>query len=220
MVDKKNRTQWLGLLMTNGFTIVELIIVIAIISVLASIVGVSYNGIQQNALNIRRLDDIDKVASLLALYAKQNNGGYPATTSNPVANWKTVDVRTDSNCFNGSAQSDWIPGLDSLPQSTPNTGSSSGVNGNPGCYLYASNGTEYVLSAWNTLASPSTATPYYRRLGFRSFQTSTSTQFYSCNDNVIGGYNGNKYDITQDYYKHSYTISNITSCNETPPPGA
>ena len=212
--------KWSGLLMTNGFTIVELIIVIVIIGILAGIVGVSYNGIQQNALNVRRLDEIDKVASLLALYAKQNNGVYPATTNNPVANWKTVDVRTDSNCFNGSAQSDWIPGIDSLPQSTPNTGSSAGVNGNPGCYLYASNGTEYVLSAWNTLASPSTATPYYRRLGFRSFQTSTSTQFYSCNDNVIGGTNGNQYNITQDYYKHSYTISNITSCNEIPPPGA
>ena len=219
-MDKKNRIKWLSVSITNGFTVVELLIVIVVIAILAGIVGVSYNGIQQNALNVRRLDDMDKVASLLALYAKQNNGVYPATTSNPAANWKTVDVRTDSNCFNGSAQSDWIPGVDSLPQSTSNTGSSAGVNGNPGCYLYASNGTEYVLSAWNTLASPSTATPYYRRLGFRSFQTSTSTQFYSCNDNVIGGTNGNQYNITQDYYKHSYTISNITSCNETPPPGA
>ena len=220
MVDKKHRVKWLSISTTSGFTIVELIIVIVIIGTLASIVGASYNGIQQKALNISRLNDMDKVASLLALYAKQNNGAYPATTNNPVANWKTVDVRTDSNCFNGSAQSDWIPGLGSLPQSTPNTGSSFGVNGNSGCYLYASNGNEYVLSAWNTLASPTTATPYYRRLGFRSFQTATSTQFYSCNDNVIGGSNGNKYDITQDYYKHSYTISNITSCIETPPPGA
>ena len=220
MMDKENKTKCPSLFMSIGFTIVELVIVIAAIGILASIVVVSYNGVQQKAVNIRRLDDIDKVASLLALYAKENNGIYPATTSNPVANWKTVDVRTDSNCFNGSAQSDWIPGLDSLPQSTPNTGNSAGVNGNSGCYLYASNGTEYVLSAWNALATPSTTAPYYRRLGFRSFQTSTSTQFYTCNDNVIGGTNGNKYDITQDYYKHSYTVSNITSCNETPPPGA
>lgn len=219
-MNKKNKIKWPSLSMTNGFTIVELLIVIVLIAILAGVVGVSYNGIQQNAVNIRRLSDMDKVASLLALYAKENNGAYPATTNNPVANWKTIDVRTDSNCFNGSAQSDWIPGIDSLPQSTPNTGSSVGVNGNPGCYLYASNGTDYVLSAWNALASPTTAIPYYRRLGFRSFQTSTSTQFYSCNDNVIGGANGNKYDITQDYYKHSYTISNITSCNETPPSGA
>lgn len=203
----------------RGFTIVEMLIVIVVIAILATIVVVEYNGVQQQAQNIRRLDDIDKVVSLLELYAKNNNGLYPATTNNDKANWKTVDVRTDSNCFNGSSQTDWIPSIDSLPQSDPNTGSSAGVNGNSGCYLYASNGKEYVLSAWNTLSVPETAPPYYRRLGFRSFQTSTSTQFYTCNDNVTGGTNGNKYDITQDYYKHSYTLSNITTCDETQPPG-
>ncbi|MDB5180226.1 MAG: PilE-like protein [Candidatus Saccharibacteria bacterium] len=204
----------------RGFTIVELLIVIVVIGILASMIVVAYNGVQQQAQIVRRLDDIDKVAGVLALYAKDHNGSYPATTNNSTANWKTIDVRTDSNCFNGSAQTDWIPGVDSLPQSVPNTGSSAGVNGNSGCYLYASNGTDYILSAWNMLTAPKTTTPYYRRLGFRSFQTATSTQFYTCNDNVIGGANGNTYDITQDYYKHSYTISNITSCDETPPPGA
>ncbi|HEY8992427.1 MAG TPA: type II secretion system protein [Candidatus Microsaccharimonas sp.] len=205
---------------SKAFTIVELIIVIAVIGILAAIMIVSYNGVQQKARDVSRLSDIDTVSSNLTLYAKEHNGLYPATTNNSTANWKTVDVRTDVNCFNGSSQSDWIPGVDSLPQSTPNTGASAGVNGNSGCYLYASNGTEYVLSAWNTLATPSTTAPYYRRLGFRSFQTSTSTQFYTCNDNVTGGANGGSYDITQDYYKHSYTISNITTCDETPPPGA
>lgn len=204
----------------HGFTIVELIIVIVVIAILAAMTIVAYNGMQQRAQNVRRLDDIDKIASSLALYAKNNNGLYPATTNNTTANWKTIDVRTDSNCFNGSSQTDWVPGVDSLPQSTPNTGSSAGVNGNSGCYLYASNGIDYVLSAWNMLATPTTTAPYYRRLGFRSFQTSTSTQFYTCNDNVTGGANGGSYDITRDYYKHSYTLSNITNCDETPPPGA
>ncbi len=204
----------------RGFTIIDLLIVIIVIGILATVAIVSYNGIQQQAQNVRRLDDIDKVASSLELYAKNNNGQYPATTNNDKANWKSVDVRTDSNCFNGSSQADWVPSIDSLPQSTPNTGISAGVNGESGCYLYASNGSEYVLSAWNMVSSPTTASPYYRRLGFRTFQTPTSTQFYTCNDGVTGGSNGGKYDITQDYYKHSYTISNITSCNETPPAGA
>jgi prepilin-type N-terminal cleavage/methylation domain-containing protein len=204
----------------EAFTIVELMIVIVIIGILATVSIMSYGGIQQRALNVVRLDDLDKVSNLLALYAKNNNGTYPPTTSNTTANWKSIDVRTDSHCFNGSAQTDWIPGTNSLPQSTPNTGSFSGVNGNPGCYLYASNGTEYVLSAWNMITIPTTALPYYRRLGFRSFQTATSAQFFTCNDNVTGGINGNSYDSTQDYYKHSYTISNITTCDETPPPGA
>jgi prepilin-type N-terminal cleavage/methylation domain-containing protein len=204
----------------RGFTIVELLIAIVVIGILAGIVIVSYSGVQLQAQNLRRKDNLKAVEAQLEEYALHNGGVYPATTANTAANWKTVDVRTDANCFNGSSQADWIPGLDSLPQSTPNTGSASGVNGNSGCYLYASNGTQYVLSAWNMLASPQTDSSLYRRLGFRSFQTSTSTQFYSCNDNVIGGANGNSYDITQDYYKHSYTISNITDCDETPPSGA
>ncbi|MBC7868649.1 type II secretion system protein [Candidatus Saccharibacteria bacterium] len=203
-----------------GFTIVELLVAIFVIGILAGISVVSYNGIQLRAQNLRRQDDMKAVEAQLETYAIRNGGTYPATTANPAANWKTVDVRTDANCFNGSAQTDWIPEMTSLPQSFPNTGSATGVDGNPGCYLYASNGEQYVLSAWNMLADPQAEPPLYRRLGFRSFQTSTSTQFYSCNANVIGGANGSSYDITQDYYKHSYVISNITDCDETPPPGA
>jgi hypothetical protein len=185
-----------------------------------TIVVVSYNGVQQHAVNVARLDDVGKVEGILELYAKQHNGLYPVTTNNSVADWKSIDVYSDASCFSGSAQTDWIPGMSSLPQSTPNTGTQVGVGGTPGCYLYASNGKDYVLSEWNMLSTPSTATSYYRRLGFRPFQTATSTQFYTCNDNVVGGKSGGSYDITQDYYKHSYTISNITSCDETPPAGA
>lgn len=197
----------------------EVLIVIVVIAILATTVVLAYSGIQQRARNVNRLSDIDMVEGLLELYAKQNNGYYPATTNNSIANWKSIDVRSDVNCFNGSAQSDWVPSMNPLPQSIPNTGSQVGVGGDSGCYLYASNGVEYVLSAWNTLSAPRTESPYYRRLGFRSFQTPTSTQFYTCNDNVTGGVNGG-YNIDNDYYKHSYTISNITNCDETPPSGA
>ena len=203
----------------TGFTIIELLIVIVIIGILATAVLVIYRGMQIRAQDIGRQDDLQKIEATLAQYASQHSGVYPATTTNPTANWRTVDVRTDVNCFNGSAQADWIPGVGSLPQSVPNVGAALGVNGNAGCYLYASNGVDYVLSAWNMLASPQTIAPFYRRLGFRPFQTSTSTQFYTCNENVVGGANGG-YDITQDYYKHSYTLSNITSCDETPPSGS
>jgi type II secretory pathway pseudopilin PulG len=204
----------------RGFTLAEIIIIIAVLALLCTLGVVGYSMAQRRAQNARQIDDIKNVESLLEVYSSQHGGAYPATTSNIAANWKTVDVRTDANCFNGSQQDDWVPDLGvPLPQSTPNTGASHGVGGNAGCYLYASNGAQYVLSAWNMLSSPQSDKPLYRRLGFRAFQTSTSTQFYTCNDNVIGGANGG-YDITSDYYKHSYTLSNITDCDETPPPGA
>lgn len=200
---------------SGGFTIVELLIVIVVIGILAAIVIVAYNGIQDRARDAQRKSDIASVQKKIELYNAQNEE-YPKTTNNPKSNWKAADVRTDDNCFSGTSQPDWIPGISgALPQSDP---AGTGVDGIQGCYLYVSNGSEYVISAWNTLSTPQAST-LYRRLGFREFQTASSTQFYTCNSNAVGGAAGG-YDISQDYYKHSYTISNITDCNETPPPGA
>lgn len=199
-----------------GFTIVELLIVITVIAILAAITIVAYNGVQERAQNTRKISDIKSVQRLIEAY-RAENGSYPQTTNNPKANWRAADVRTDDDCTNGSSQADWIPGL---TQRLPQSGASKpiGADGKTGCYLYVSNGTEYVISAWNVLGRPQTST-LYRRLGFREFQTDTSTQFYTCNSSTVGGASGG-YDITKDYYKHSYTASNMMDCNETPPPGA
>lgn len=200
----------------KGFTIVELLIVVVVIAILAAIVIVAYNGIQSRARNSVRINDIKIAQKLIETYNAQN-GEYPKTTNNPQSNWKAIDVRTDANCYNGSQQADWIPGLIArLPQSDP--AGAQGADGVTGCYLYVSNGVNYVISAWNMVSSPQTSV-LYRRLGFREFQTASSTQFYTCNSNTVGGVTGG-YDITEDYYKHSYTVSNITDCDETPPPGA
>lgn len=199
----------------EGFTIVELLIVIVVIAILAAIVVVAYNGIQERARNASRQSAVKTVQKIVESYSAEN-GEYPKTTSNPKANWHAADVRTDDNCTNGSSQADWIPGVTiTLPQSDPNA---HGVDGIRGCYLYVSDGSEYVISAWNMVESPQTTT-MYRRLGFREFQSDSSTQFYTCNDNTVGGATGG-YDSSEDYYKHSYTISNIADCDETPPPGA
>lgn len=200
-----------------GFTIVELLLVIVVVAILAAIVIVAYKGVQERAQNATRKTDISNLQKILENY-KVFNGSYPATTALSPANWHSTDVRTDSNCFNGTKNKDWVPGITStLPQSTPNPGG--GVDGTGGCYLYASDGVSYILSAWNMINTPQTST-LYRRQGFREFQTSTSTQFYTCNSNTIGGVTGGSYDSAKDYYKHSYTLTNITNCDETPPSGA
>jgi prepilin-type N-terminal cleavage/methylation domain-containing protein len=198
-----------------GFTLIELILVIAVLGILTGIVVVSYNGAQSSARNAKSLNDLKVAEDLVEIYYNKN-GQYPKTTDNSQANWKSIDVRTDDNCENGTSQADWIPNVGSLPQSQ--VPAVAAADGKKGCYLYASNGSEYVISAWNMVSPPQTST-LYRRLGFREFQTSSSTQFYTCNSNPVGGASGT-YDITKDYYKHSYTISNIADCDETPPPGA
>ena len=200
----------------RAFTIIEIIFVVSILAVLALMGVVAYRNLSLRAHNTNIESDIRHVQEMVETFRAKYRE-YPVTTPASKANWKTIDVFTDDNCFNGSSQADWVPGLtEPLPQSITST--KSGVNDKGGCYLYASDGINYVISAWNMLETPQTGS-LYRRLGFRQFQTDTSTQFYTCNDNVIGGANGG-YDANRDYYKHSYTVSNITDCNETPPTGA
>ncbi len=60
-----------------GFTIVELLIVIVVIGILASITIVSFNGVQSRARDTRRSADIHSVQGALELY-KLDNGVYPS----------------------------------------------------------------------------------------------------------------------------------------------
>ena len=60
----------------RGFTIVELLIVIVVIAILASISVVAYVGIQQRARDTQRLSDLRSIAQALELY-KVDNGHYP-----------------------------------------------------------------------------------------------------------------------------------------------
>ena len=60
----------------QGFTIVELLIVIIVIGILATLVLVTFTGIQQSARNTQRTTDIKAVASHLETY-NAKNGYYP-----------------------------------------------------------------------------------------------------------------------------------------------
>jgi len=204
---------------TRGFTVVELLIVVATIAILAGIVIVAYNGVQTRAKLGKIQADLKTVQKMVETY-KTFNGTYPVTNASLNPDWGTSTGRTDAKCSVGTKTSDWVPGLNaSLPQSD---GTSTGVGGYPGCYIYVSDGTSYVISAWNMLKDVQTST-MYRRLGLREMDPShTSGIFYICNHTAVGGNPSGTYSASLDYYKHSMTISNITSglCNETPPSGA
>lgn len=63
----------------QGFTIVELLIVIIVIGILATLVLVTFTGIQQSARNTQRQTDIKAVASHLETY-NAKNAYYPMLT--------------------------------------------------------------------------------------------------------------------------------------------
>jgi len=191
---------------TNGFTIVELLIVIVVIGILAAITIVAFNGVQNKAFNARVQSDIKNVQKIVESYAAIN-GAYPSTGSLSTS-------RSDSNCVGGTKQAAWVPNVtEKLPQSQPN----SGINGGSGCYVYSSDGQNYIITAWNAINGGPQNTTMYRRLGFREMYNVNAFSYY-CNHTNIGG--GASYNAGADYYKHSYTISSITGCDETPPAGA
>lgn len=61
----------------NGFTIVELLIVIVVIGILAAITIVAYSGVQSKARDTARTSDIKQVQKALELYYV-DVGNYPA----------------------------------------------------------------------------------------------------------------------------------------------
>jgi len=65
---------------TSAFTIIELIIVITVIAILATVTIVAYNGIQDNAHKATLMSDLDNATSTLELSYKQN-GSYPASVA-------------------------------------------------------------------------------------------------------------------------------------------
>jgi len=203
----------------KGFTIVELLIVIVVIAILAAITVVAYNGIQNSAKNTATQSAVKQVQKLVEAYAAKT-GSYPSTGG-------LSRVYTDSGCAlnadsDGQETAEWVPGLSivsagPLPQSNFQ---GTGRNGEGGCYAYASDGTVYIISAWNAKYGGPSVDGLYRRLGFREASNFGGNLYYCNHVGAIGGIIGGSYNPANDFYKHSYIVSNVTNCDETPPAGA
>ena len=69
---------------SKGFTFIELVIVIAIISILASIVLMSIKGSQEKAYLARAQKELEAVATALVIYRDNNLGQYPADVNRDI----------------------------------------------------------------------------------------------------------------------------------------
>ena len=62
--------------MRKGFTLIEVIIVLGILGALFTLVFIGFTGVQANARDARRREDIDQVNTAIQQY-RQDNGSYP-----------------------------------------------------------------------------------------------------------------------------------------------
>ena len=136
-----------------GFTIVELLIVVVVIAILASISLVAYTGIQGRARDAVRANDIAQIKKALLLYDARYGGvvrpgvsGYTKPASEPgMAGW---DVSTSASwlAFMRSSEGDMPVDPANV---LPNTGTITGVGGNKiySYYCYpAGHGSAYLYS--------------------------------------------------------------------------
>jgi len=109
-----------------GFTVVELIIVIAVIAILAALVVVGYNGLQQSARDKALLSDVEAVAAEVTRAGVNNNGVYDSSLS-----WNSASGGNSSIRF------------------SPTTGNTVVVK-------VSIDGSEYCISAYNPKSSSKT----------------------------------------------------------------
>lgn len=107
----------------SGFTIVELLIVIVIIGILATLVIVTFSGVQQKARDSERKTDINAIAGQLeAGYA--NKGYYPTLLGLADTAVKAeLEIRIDPKAFSDpkNTTTGLQAGTDPAPTSAPAT---------------------------------------------------------------------------------------------------
>lgn len=77
----------------QGFTIVELLIVIVVIGILAALVITTYSGIQAKARNGKRSTDIQSIQTQLEGF-KSQNGYYPSLADLNSKTWRATNIKS------------------------------------------------------------------------------------------------------------------------------
>jgi len=140
----------MGVSSQKGFTIIELIVVIAIIAVLSGIVMMNVTQYMMKARNAARKEALRQVQKALELYFSEN-GSYPITTGDA---WWGECTNYGSHPLTGATG--YVPGLapDYIGQ-LPLDPKGHNADGTSGCYIYrsvSSNGVAYAykLMAYHT----------------------------------------------------------------------
>lgn len=105
-----------------GFTLVELLIVVAVIGILSALLTANFIGVRQRARDAQRKADLKQMQSSLELY-RADQGAYPTAISNCGTSFKSPDCTSSTY-------------MQKVPLDPGGT-----------AYTYSSNGTTYSIIA-------------------------------------------------------------------------
>lgn len=129
----------------KGFTLVELLVTVALIAILSTIGFVAYASAQKQARIAKRSQDLKAIQTALELY-RSTNGVYPSNVTATSCNTNTV-LNWNSECSGWLQKSadQVIPCL--VPTYMPVFPSDPSMDkaNNNNCYLYMSDGLDYKL---------------------------------------------------------------------------
>ena len=83
----------------RGFTLLELLIVIAIIGILVAMGTVSYSTAQKKARDAQRQADLKAIQNAFEQYYADHDGSYPASCATPGTNYLPSGLPTDPRGF-------------------------------------------------------------------------------------------------------------------------
>ncbi len=122
---------------SEGFTLIELMVSIAIISILSAIIFASFTTARKQSRVAERVTDMKQVQAALEFYYAANRS-YPSTGGS--GNWRGVCVNWGSYTANNT-----IPGLAPLYIPVVPTDPQTDVANSLSCYLYTSDGKDYAF---------------------------------------------------------------------------
>ncbi len=124
----------------RGFTIIELLVVLAIIAIIASVVLALFGGPKAKGRDARRLSDMKEIHNALSLFVN-NFGTYP--------DCPLVAITGVDDCLSKALRDAGV--MSTVPRDQVNVGTCSGLPDSPDpkssvyCYKVETNGTSFSL---------------------------------------------------------------------------